>query len=82
MTYTASQIAEILGLQSANYADTGIDVLLTDSRALTYPETSLFFALKTSTNDGHRFIPELIDRGVRNFVVETLPCLLYTSRCV
>ncbi len=73
MTYTASQIAEILGLQSANYADTGIDVLLTDSRALTYPETSLFFALKTSTNDGHRFIPELIDRGVRNFVVETLP---------
>lgn len=73
MKYTASQIAKTLGLQSAENEEIVIESLLTDSRALTYPETSLFFALKTSTNDGHRFIPELIDRGVRNFVVETMP---------
>lgn len=47
--------------------------LLTDSRSLGFPETTLFFALKTKRNDGHRYIPELYRRGVRNFVVSDLP---------
>ncbi|MDR3252667.1 MAG: bifunctional UDP-N-acetylmuramoyl-tripeptide:D-alanyl-D-alanine ligase/alanine racemase, partial [Tannerella sp.] len=45
--------------------------LLTDSRSLYFPETSLFFALKTKTNDGHRYIGDLYRRGVRSFVVAT-----------
>lgn len=73
MTYTASQIAGMLEVPAPRYPDSDIDTLLTDSRALTYPERSLFFAIKTPTNDGHRYITELIDRGVRNFVVETVP---------
>ncbi len=73
MKYSASKIAQILGVQPTVNPDSEIDTLLTDSRALTYPETSLFFALKTSTNDGHRYISQLIDKGVRNFVVEQLP---------
>lgn len=73
MKYNASQIADMLGLSAPAYPDNEIGVLLTDSRALTYPEESLFFALKTSTNDGHRYISGLIDGGVKNFVVETLP---------
>lgn len=47
--------------------------LLTDSRRLSYPETTLFFALKTDTNDGHRYIRELYDMRVRRFVVNSLP---------
>ncbi len=47
--------------------------LLTDSRSLTYPEESLFFALKTHTGDGHRYVRPLYERGVRNFVVSRLP---------
>lgn len=43
---------------------------LTDSRSLTDPSGSLFFALRTATGDGHRFIPALYRNGVRNFVVE------------
>lgn len=53
--------------------DAGIDWILTDSRSLCFPEETLFFALKTKRNDGHKYIPELYGRGVRNFVVSDLP---------
>jgi len=43
--------------------------LLTDSRRLVFPDTTLFFALYGSRREGHAFIAELYLRGVRNFVV-------------
>ena len=44
--------------------------LLIDSRRLgNEPEATLFFALKTEKNDGAKYIPQLIDRGVHTFVV-------------
>lgn len=49
--------------------------MLTDSRSVTYPENSLFFALLTSTGDGHRYLASLYNDGVRNFVVEKLPTI-------
>ena len=46
-----------------------IRYLLTDSRQLnSEPEATLFFALKTEKNDGARYIPSLIDKGVHCFV--------------
>lgn len=51
----------------------GTDCILTDSRSLRRPAASVFFALRTPTNDGHRYIPSLADRGVRLFVVEERP---------
>ena len=47
--------------------------MLTDSRSLAFPETTLFFALRTPVGDGHKYIPDLYRRGVRNFVVGTVP---------
>lgn len=45
--------------------------LLTDSRQLgNEPDATLFFALKTDKNDGAKYIPQLIERGVKAFVVE------------
>ncbi len=45
--------------------------LLTDSRQLgAEPEATLFFALKTEKNDGANYIPSLIERGVKAFVLE------------
>ena len=44
--------------------------LLTDSRLLgSEPEATLFFALKTEKDDGAKYIPTLIDKGVRCFVL-------------
>lgn len=66
-------IAKELNADRIGTADSNISWLLTDSRALCFPEETLFFALKTKRNDGHRYIPDLYERGVRNFVVSVLP---------
>jgi len=45
-------------------------ILLTDSRSISDPADSLFFALKTAHNDGHRYILDLYEKGVRRFLVQ------------
>jgi alanine racemase len=40
-----------------------------DSRKITFPEKTLFFAIKTAKNDGHLYISELIKQKVKNFIV-------------
>ena len=50
-----------------------ISELCFDSRQIKKPTETLFFAFKTDRNDGHRYIPALLDKGVRHFVVTTLP---------
>ena len=60
---------QVIGL-SDDLQNLDIRHLLTDSRQLgTEPEATLFFALKTEKNDGANYIPELLERGVKVFVV-------------
>ena len=73
MTYSIVTITTLIGAHRIGTTDTRIDWLLTDSRSLVFPEESLFFAIRTQKNDGHRYIPELYARGVRNFVVSQAP---------
>lgn len=47
-----------------------IKILLTDSRSLSNPSETLFFALVTPHNDGHRYVKELYEKGVRDFVIQ------------
>lgn len=72
MKYSIREIASILGVDDTRlvYGDDEVSYLLTDSRSLTYPEATLFFAIKTKNNDGHRYVCHLHSLGVRNFVVE------------
>ncbi len=72
MKYTTSIIAEILNIPSPEHSYT-VSILLTDSRSLTYPEQSLFFALRTHTGDGHKYISGLYAKGVKAFVVDHMP---------
>ncbi|MDD6186178.1 MAG: bifunctional UDP-N-acetylmuramoyl-tripeptide:D-alanyl-D-alanine ligase/alanine racemase [Bacteroidales bacterium] len=46
-----------------------ITKLAIDSRKVTVPEHTLFFAIETEKNDGHLYIPSLYQMGVRNFVI-------------
>ena len=71
--YTIEKITTLIGARRIGTADAQIGWLLTDSRSLCFPEETLFFALKTQRNDGHRYIGDLYRRGVRNFVVDHLP---------
>jgi len=73
MNYTIEKITTLIGARRVGTADANIGWLLTDSRSLCFPEETMFFALKTARNDGHRYISDLYRRGVRNFVVSTLP---------
>jgi alanine racemase len=50
-----------------------INHLLIDSRNITVANTSLFFAIVTKNNNGHLYISELHNKGVRNFVVSEMP---------
>lgn len=73
MSYSLQQIATLIGARCFGRVEAQIEWLLTDSRSLAFPETTLFFALRTRTGDGHRYLDELYRGGVRNFVVDTLP---------
>ena len=73
MKYSIEKITTLIGARRIGNTDATIGWILTDSRSLCFPEETLFFAIRTQRNDGHNYIPELYRRGVRNFVVETLP---------
>lgn len=72
MAYSISEIAKVLKVKDIHNPDLSIAHLLTDSREVFNPEQTLFFALKTPNNDGHKFVDELYILGVRNFVVQTI----------
>ncbi len=68
-----SQLPEITGgkiVSSGKPKPAAIEHLLIDSRKLAVPEASLFFAIRGDRHDGHEYIRELYEKGVRQFVVE------------
>lgn len=70
MQYFIENIASVVrGTVMQERRNDRIDQLLTDSRRLIFPKTSLFFALKGPRRDGHTYIDYLYHKGVRNFVV-------------
>ena len=73
MQYTIEQIKDILKAKGV-IATPGSKVarLLTDSRSLSFPEETIFFAIKTKHGDGHNYIKELYNRGVKNFIVNSI----------
>ena len=73
MGYTIENVTALIGARRFGHSATQVEWLLTDSRSLVFPETTLFFALRTKVGDGHRYVADLYRRGVRNFVVGTLP---------
>ena len=75
MQYSIEKITTLIGARRIGQTDAQIGWLLTDSRSLCFPEETLFFALSSSRNDGHKYIPDLYRRGVRNFVVSMSPKL-------
>ena len=73
MSYSIEKITQFINAERYGDTTAKISFLLTDSRSLCFPEETLFFALRSDRNNGHHYIPELYRRGVRNFVVESVP---------
>ncbi|MGO1785918.1 MAG: bifunctional UDP-N-acetylmuramoyl-tripeptide:D-alanyl-D-alanine ligase/alanine racemase [Sphingobacterium sp.] len=80
---TIQSISEVLQTKPLILADQTqlISELAYDSRKINHPDHSLFFAL-TATRDGHDFIPDAYQRGVRNFIVAHLTHFLSDCRDV
>ena len=73
-SYSLQKVAEVVNGQLQGGApERKVCDLLIDSRHLMDPAQALFFALKSSRNDGHRYIADLYDKGVRAFVVSHKP---------
>ncbi len=72
--YSAHDISAIQGVKRFGAVNNQVvRHLLIDSRKLISPVDSIFFAIRTTSNDGHLYIDELYAKGVRLFVVSSLP---------
>ncbi|MBN8837375.1 MAG: bifunctional UDP-N-acetylmuramoyl-tripeptide:D-alanyl-D-alanine ligase/alanine racemase [Sphingobacteriia bacterium] len=68
--YQIEHIAAIVNADSSIVKNTAIEYLLTDSRKITFPATSLFFALPGPRRKGSSFIQDAYNRGIKNFVID------------
>jgi Alr-MurF fusion protein len=69
----ASDLAKITGGRLHGLPGLTVNGLLTDSRHFSFSEGLAFFAINGQNHNGHDFIPMLYDRGIRIFIVESLP---------
>lgn len=70
MSYSLQHIADIIQADKIPSDEKIILHLLTDSRKLVFTDATLFFAIEGPRRDGHDFIAELYERGLRCFVVQ------------
>ena len=74
MAYSIQTICSVVNGQFiVQHSDDIIEHLVYDSRRILQPSSSLFFALKTEHNDGHKYLQSAYKKGVRNFVVSSRP---------
>ncbi len=70
ITYTPEQLAEACHGCLTKNNDSVVTRMLIDSRSVYDASESLFFALKGNRHDGHQFLKQLAEKGIRNFVVK------------
>lgn len=69
-----SQLQNITGGQDLGfYKDLPVSTLIVDSRKAVHAGDALFFAIKGERHDGHQYIMDLYEQGVRQFIVEENP---------
>ena len=76
ISYKFRDIVSIIGGQligTDQVLDRIVRFISFDSRTILSGKETLFFALKSERNDGHRFIEDAFSREVSMFVVEQLP---------
>ena len=76
ISYLFTEIFAIIGGQLVDEGQTpdqSIRFLSFDSRTILSGKETLFFALKSERNDGHKYIEDAISKEVSMFVVEEVP---------
>ncbi|MCK4921885.1 MAG: bifunctional UDP-N-acetylmuramoyl-tripeptide:D-alanyl-D-alanine ligase/alanine racemase [Bacteroidales bacterium] len=73
MALKIQDIHRIIGGELIGDSKEQISHFIIDSRRYIPNESVLFFAITGERNDGHKYISDLVSKGVRHFVVENLP---------
>ena len=73
MNITSSDIARIVNGNLTGPPDLIVSEIVTDTRQLSISDGLLFIALKGKNHDGHNFIDNLFQNGIRIYMVEKLP---------
>lgn len=68
-TYRLNPINQIIGGTLIGNGDSEIDRLSIDSRTLVLASKTLFFALVGERHNGHDYIQDLYEKGIRTFVI-------------
>jgi alanine racemase len=76
--YSIKEVKQIINAHGPIIREATVSVLLTDSRRIINPAEALFFAI-SGRRDGHDFIPEAYNAGVRSFVVTHEPAERYSG---
>lgn len=67
--YSAKKISEIVGGELSGNSDVVVKHLISDSRNISFYPECAFFALVSERNNGHKYIEQLFEKGVRCFIV-------------
>ncbi len=74
MLYNIIDIAEIINgsfLNPTVFEEEWVEHIVLDSRSIAHKKYALFFALIGKRNDGHQFIADAYQAGIRHFVVSS-----------
>ncbi len=80
--YTVEEISKICEgtILNAQHIRNLVLHLCTDSRKVVYPETSLFIAIRGLYHDGHMFIEQAYNKGIRYFLIaQNADVILYSD---
>ncbi len=73
LNYAIQDIARVINAEASHAANITISEISWDSRRITTPAGTLFFALTGARRNGLQFIDQLYQQGVRSFVVSGEP---------
>ncbi|MEQ1734071.1 MAG: bifunctional UDP-N-acetylmuramoyl-tripeptide:D-alanyl-D-alanine ligase/alanine racemase [Bacteroidia bacterium] len=82
MTTTLHAAASTMhATETIGYDTTPFEYIATDSRKIIHPSSTLFFALNGNNSNGHKYINELYDYGIRAFVIQEQLDNYYDDAC-
>lgn len=73
MNYFISELGKIVNAsRTIIFSDNHVHHIYIDTRQIGIPENALFVAIESNKNDGHYYIKEAYQKGIRNFIVTRL----------
>ena len=72
-SYTLRDISKITGGKCIGNIDSPISNVHYDSRRFVQNNEHVFLAFKTSFNDGHKYINQVYENGIKQFITHETP---------